>query len=83
VRIAALFGSAAIAGYTIAIRIWFRHSAFWEWPTPRHPRWPESGAGNPPGQSARWLTGFYNMIFLGLVAVILISSGADHRYFHG
>ena len=73
VRILSAFGSAAIAGYTIAIRmILFALLPSWGMANAAATMVGQNlGAKKPErGERAVWLAGFYNMLFLGVVGLV-------------
>jgi Na+-driven multidrug efflux pump len=75
VRMCAVFGSVAIAGYTLALRIiLFALLPSWGMASAGATLVGQNLGARKPDRAEKsvWIAGFYNMIFLGVVAVLFI-----------
>jgi len=83
IRILSRYGSTAIAGNTIGVRIFF--FAFlpsWGMPNAAATMVGQGlGAGKPDrAERAAWMAGFYNMIFLGSIGLVFILFTRNNLY---
>ena len=79
VRMCAVFGSVAIAGYTLALRIiLFALLPSWGMASAGATLVGQNLGARKPDRAEKsvWIAGFYNMIFLGVIAVLFIGFAA-------